>query len=153
MSCVAEVRITTHMITRFHEITGTTAFLDGTQGLCDTMQEMYDALKKLGKPVLEIDNLFDQPAKIASVVSCENLSVHTTGLQRELLENAIVNFLKLKYKPSRVFFFDEQNIRIFRRQIEVFREQGTEFYLVGCCMKGDLKVLYSSAASGTDASA
>ena len=86
------------------QLTGKTGFLNGQQGLHGMEETILKALLKEGKEVSVIDNLFEEPEKLKSVVQCDNIVFSTTGFYADDLKKLIDVFRQLEYVPKVVIF-------------------------------------------------
>jgi hypothetical protein len=118
------------MIKTFDEITGKTAFLEGHKGLPRDLEEFYNYLISINKPVILIENLYDDPAKITQIQSCQNLCFYTTGMFLRELNELVMQFDRLNYVPVNVFFADDRNPQLFRTHVKKLSGLGTKFYLL-----------------------
>jgi len=111
------------------DLNGTTAFLNGQAGQHDMEGKLVLRMLKLGKKVKLIDNLFEQPQKLAEVVGCDNLVLSTTGMYAEKLRMLVDAFHKLNYVPKVVVFMGENTAMSFLGTArELKAKHGTEFY-------------------------
>lgn len=115
---------------KLSDLKGTTALLNGQEGLHDTEAEFKSALDRLGKSVLVLDNLFEQSEKLLQVTQCDNLAFSTTGLYAEQLKTLVEVFEKLQYVPKNVFFLTDQTALTFSGVARDFKEKGTKFYFL-----------------------
>ena len=110
------------------ELQGTTAFLNGQEGLHDLDEQLKSALQHLGKPTLVLDNLFEQSEKLLSVTQCKNLAFSTTGMYVDKLKILADVFKQLQYVPETVFFLTEETALTFSSLAGEFKKKGTKFY-------------------------
>lgn len=80
------------------------AFLNGTEGLHETDQELFDEWTKEGKECIVVDRLFDFPERLKLAVGCECWVMYTTGLNPTGLMELFEKFKKLKFIPNDVVF-------------------------------------------------
>lgn len=111
------------------DLTGITAFLNGQEGQHDMEGKLFLRMLKLGKKAKLIDNLFEQPEKLAQVIGCDNLVLSTTGLYADKLKMLVAAFEKMNYVPKVVIFMGENTAMAFLGTArDLKKKHGTEFY-------------------------
>jgi hypothetical protein len=113
-------------------LTGKTAFLNGQKGLHDLESRFCKSFENNGKEVLVLDNLFEQPEKLKSLLDCDNLVLSTTGMYLEDVNKLVDAFKQLNYVPKVVVFVTEQTAMSLLGVAREMKKLGTKFYFFDC---------------------
>jgi hypothetical protein len=110
------------------DLEGVTCFLNGQEGLHTLEERLLSKLTDLGKDVLVLDDLFEQPHRLVEVVKCKNLVLSTTGLYVDNLTKLVAGFEKLNYAPEVVIFLTENTALALLGTAREYKLKGTKFY-------------------------
>ena len=118
------------------ELTGRTAFLNGTQGLHDGLDKpLFNKMQSHNLDVIIIDNLFEDAAGLKKLWGVSNLVLFTLGQDNDKLQTLIAAFHELKFVPKAVIFMSDGTAEIFIGLARELKKKGTEFYFWDCIGK------------------